>query len=57
MHLGVFYLLPEICLHHHRVLLDLIGRALGDFLAVVKHRDPFANLHHHPQDMLNDDHR
>ena len=54
--LVVFHLPAEIRLDHGVVVLDLVRAPFGDLLAVVEHGDLLAGVHHHPEDVLDDDH-
>ena len=40
-----------------RVRADLVGRALGDLLAVVEDGDPVADAHDHPHVVLDEQDR
>src|SRR5438309_5155171 len=49
--------LPEVGLDHPRVPPDLIGRALGDFLAVVEDGHVVRDAHDDPHLVLDEEYR
>src|SRR2546428_1814076 len=48
--------LAEICLDDARVRPHIVGRALGDLLAHVEHRDTVGDVHDHAHVVLDQDH-
>src|SRR5213593_1383945 len=43
---------PEVGVHHHLVLPDDLGRAVGDLPAVVEHHHPVRDVHDHAHVVL-----
>src|SRR5215510_8115797 len=54
-HFFVPHFLSQIGFDHARIIFDPCRRSLGDLFAVLEHAHGLASLHHHLQDMLDDD--
>src|SRR5262245_35710809 len=53
--LFVAHLLAQIGLDHTGIIFDACGRSLRDLFTVLEHTHGLTRLHHHLQDMLDDD--